>query len=216
MARIARVVLPGVVHHITQRGVRSMDIFYHDKDRMEYLYLLNRQAERVGLQFVAYCLMTNHIHLLVVPSNEDSLRSGIGEAHRLYTRYINFREKTRGHLFQERFFSCPLDDPHFISAARYVERNPVRGKICKRAEEYQWSSAQYHLGILKKDPLIKLKYKGIASQKEWKNFLKTEPYGVKKMKLHFRTGRPLGSERFVDQAELLTGRELKKKKPGPK
>ena len=144
MARIARVVLPGVVHHITQRGVRSMDIFIHDKDRMEYLSLLSRQAERVGLQFVAYCLMSNHIHLLVIPSNENSLRLGIGEAHRLYTRYINFRDKTRGHLFQERFFSCPLDDNHFISAARYVERNPVRAKICKKAESMTTGSPNPH------------------------------------------------------------------------
>ena len=216
MARIARVVLPGVVHHITQRGVRSMDIFIHDKDRMEYLSLLSRQAERVGLQFVAYCLMSNHIHLLVIPSNENSLRLGIGEAHRLYTRYINFRDKTRGHLFQERFFSCPLDDNHFISAARYVERNPVRANICKKADEYQWSSAQYHLGIIIKDPLIKSKYEGVAPEQEWKKFLKKEPYGVKMMKVHFRTGRPLGSELFVDRAEALTDRELKKKKPGPK
>ena len=78
MARLARVVLPGVVHHVTQRGVRSMDIFYHDKDRKEYLFLLNQQTQKVGLRFVAYCLMTNHVHLLVIPSKEDSLKLGIG------------------------------------------------------------------------------------------------------------------------------------------
>jgi putative transposase len=98
--------------------------------------------------------MTNHVHLLVIPSSEQSLRLGIGEAHRVYTRYINFREQTRGHLFQERFFSCPFGDPHFISAARYVERNPVRAKICKTAENYRWSSAKYHTGISKRDPRI--------------------------------------------------------------
>ncbi len=84
-----------------------MDIFYSDKDRKEYLFLLNQQAERAGLKFVSYCLMMNHIHLLVIPYREDSLRCGIGEANRLYTRYINFKEKTRGYLFQGRFFSCP-------------------------------------------------------------------------------------------------------------
>ena len=132
MARLARVVLPGVVHHVTQRGVRSMDIFYHDKDRKEYLFLLNQQTQKVGLRFVAYCLMTNHVHLLVIPSKEDSLKLGIGEAHRLYTRYINFKESAPGRLFLERIFSCPLDDPHFISAARDVKPNPVCAKICKR------------------------------------------------------------------------------------
>ena len=165
---------------------------------------------------MAYCLITNHVHLLVIPPKEDSLRLGIGEAHRLYTRYFNFRERTRGHLFQERFFSCPLDDPHFISAARYVKRNPVRAKICKKVEEYGWSSTRYHLGIQKRNPLIKSRYEGVASEKEWLQFLKKETYGVKTMNVHFRTGRPLGSELFMDKAEALTGRELRPKKWGPK
>jgi len=90
MGRLARVVLPGVVHHITQRGVRSMDIFFEDEDRKIYISLLKDQGDRVGLKYISYCLMTNHIHLLVIPSVEDSLRRGIGEAHRLYTRHINF------------------------------------------------------------------------------------------------------------------------------
>jgi len=215
MARLARVVLPGVVHHITQRGVRSMDIFIHDEDRREYLSLLNQQAERVGLRFVAYCLMTNHVHLLVIPSKEDSLRLGIGEAHRLYTRYVNFREKTRGHLFQERFFSCPMDHLHFTAAARYVERNPVRAKLCKHAEEYCWSSAKYHLGITEENILIRSKYEGIGSKKEWGRLLQSDPERLKKMRIHFRTGRPLGSEDFLIRAESKTGRKLKPKKPGP-
>ena len=214
MARMARVVLPGIVHHITQRGVRSMNIFYQDKDRKEYLYLLNQQAERVGMQFVAYCLMTNHIHLLVIPQKEDSLRLGIGEAHRLYTRYINFREKTRGHLFQGRYFSCPMDDPYFITAARYVERNPVRAKLCKTADAYLWSSARYHTGVIKKDLLIKSKYEGVCAQKEWKKFLKSEPIGINTIKINFRTGRPLGTDDFLKQAEIQTGRKLFPKKPG--
>lgn len=208
MSRIARVVLPGVVHHVTQRGVRSMDVFYRDKDRQEYLFLLNQQAERCGLRFVAYCLMTNHVHLLVIPEREDSLRLGIGEAHRLYTRYINFREKTRGYLFQGRFFSCPMDNPYFIAAARYVERNPVRAKICKFAGDYIWSSARFHLGQTRKDSLIKTRYEGIGSVSEWTKFLKSEPRLIKKMKTNFRTGRPIGSKEFLKEAEAKTGREL--------
>ncbi len=208
MARLAIVVLPGVVHHVTQRGVRSMDIFYSDRDRKKYLFLLNQQAEKAGLKYVSYCLMTNHVHLLVIPTTEVSLRHGIGEANRLYTRYINFREKTRGYLFQGRFFSCPMDDPYFIAAARYVERNPVRAKICKSAEEYQWSSARYHLGLSKKNPLIKSQYEGIGTVSEWRKFLKSEPREIKLMKVSFRTGRPIGSEAFLKQSELTTGRDL--------
>ena len=99
MSRLARVVFPGVVNHVTQRSVRSMDVFDEDNDRKIYLSLLKTHGYKVGLQYVGYCLMTNHIHLLVIPSDEDSLRRGIGEAHRLYTRHINFKTKTRGHLF---------------------------------------------------------------------------------------------------------------------
>jgi putative transposase len=214
MTRLARVVLPGVVHHIAQRGVRSMDIFYRDKDRKEYLFLMNQQAERCGLHFVGYCLMTNHVHLLVIPEREDSLRLGIGEAHRLYTRYINFIEKTRGYLFQGRFFSCPMDDSYFIAAARYVERNPVRAKICESAGDYQWSSARYHLGKIKKDPIIKSRYEGIGSVSEWGKFLKSEPRLINMMKVNFRTGRPLGTNEFLKEAEALTGRDLIPKKGG--
>jgi len=113
------------------------------------LFLLNQQDEKAGLRYVAYCLMTNHVHLLVIPYKEDSLRWGIGEANRLYTRYINFREQTRGYLFQGRFFSSPMDNAYFTAAARYVERNPVRTKICKSAADNSWSSARYHLGKIK-------------------------------------------------------------------
>ena len=214
MGRLARVVLPGVVHHVTQRGVRSMDIFFEDKDRNVYLSLLGEQGDKAGLDFVGYCLMTNHVHILVVPSDEESLRRGIGEAHRLYTRHINFKTKTRGHLFQGRFFSCPLDTSHFLAAARYVERNPVRAKICKQAEEYKWSSANYHLGLKKSDPLIQRKYKGIGRPKEWAKWLESDPPDINELRHYFRVGRLYGGETFIKQAELVTGRSLFLKKAG--
>ena len=214
MGRLARVVLPGVIHHVTQRGVRSMDIFFKDEDRLEYFSLLKEQTSRVGLEFVGYCLMTNHIHLLVIPSEEDSLRRGIGEAHRLYTRYINFRTRTRGHLLQGRFFSCPMDDSHFLAAARYVERNPVRAQITKRAEDYSWSSARFHLGIVKNDALIERKYKGIGNPMEWEKWLQSDPSDIGILRHHFRVGRPLGSEAFLMKAELDTGRTLIPRKSG--
>ncbi len=214
MARLARVVLPGVVHHITQRGVRSMDIFFDDEDRKGYLSFLKGQGDRTGLEFIGYCLMTNHIHLLVIPSDDESLRKGIGETHRLYTRHINFKTRTRGHLFQGRFFSCPLDTSHFLSAARYIERNPVRAKICKQASEFQWSSACYHLGLSKTDPLIKKKYKGIGKPQEWAIWLESDPPDLKELRYYFRVGRPLGGGSFIKQAELTTGRSLFPKKPG--
>ena len=117
MSRLARGVLPGVVHHVTKRGVRSMDIFFEDKDRTCSISILNEQGNRVGLEHIGYCLMSNHIHLLVIPSDEESLRRGFGEAHRLYTRYMNSKTKTRGHLFQRRFFSCLLNVSHYLAAS---------------------------------------------------------------------------------------------------
>ena len=121
MARLARVVLPGVPHHVTQKGVRSMEIFSSDEDRRAYLSLLNEHGAKAGLKFLSYCLMNNHVHLLVIPQHEKSLREGIGETHKRYSRLVNFREQVRGHLFQERFFSCPLDLAHLSAAARNVD-----------------------------------------------------------------------------------------------
>jgi len=92
MARLARVVVSGLLHHITQRGVRRMDVFFSDEDRTKYLRNLAEQGERFGVSYLAWCLMTNHVHLIAIPQQEQSLARGVGEAHRRYTRYINFRE----------------------------------------------------------------------------------------------------------------------------
>ncbi len=116
MARLARVVLPGIPHHITQRGVRSMIIFSDDEDKQYYLDLLKSASVEHGFEVISYCLMSNHVHLLVIPEKEGSLRNGIGMVHRHYSRMVNVREKTRGYLFQGRFFSCPLDDAHLSAA----------------------------------------------------------------------------------------------------
>ena len=121
MARMKRVVVPGYPHHIVQRGVRSMDIFFEEQDRVEYLNLLRRQGDRFGVQFLTYCLMSNHVHLLAIPKHPDSLARAVGEAHRLYTRMINFRERVRGYLFQGRFSSCPFStDTYLLSAVQRI------------------------------------------------------------------------------------------------
>lgn len=151
---MARVVIPGVPHHVTQRGVRSMDVFFDDEDRRAYLRLLSEQAQMHGVRFLAYCLMTNHVHLIAVPKTQQSLARAIGEAHRRYTRRINFRQGVRGYLFQGRFFSCPLDEYYLLAATRYAERNPVRAKRVRRPWNWPWSSAAYHVGRRKTDPLV--------------------------------------------------------------
>ena len=215
MPRIARVVVPNYPHHVTQRGVRRMDVFFSDEDRTTYLALLAEQGGRYGIQFLAWCLMTNHVHLIVVPFHEHSLSKGIGEAHKRYTRSINFCEGTRGYLFQGRFFSCPLEVDRLLFAVRYVLRNPVRAGLVAEPWDYQWSSARWAMGLMEKDPLVH-SLGPLAEIDDWKGFLSSQPDGIEELRLHTRTGRPLGGESFVNLAETLTGRFLRKRKPGPK
>ena len=170
MARIARVVLLGHPHHITQRGVRSMEVFRSRLDYAEYVRLLGDQSARAGLRVFSWCLMPNHVHLVVVPERESSLARGIGEAHRLFTRAVNFREQVRGHLFQERFFSCPLDEGHFVAAMRYVERNPVRAGLAESAWDYEWSSAGFHVDEGRTDPLVRERWP-FGLDLEWRSLL---------------------------------------------
>ena len=142
MAKMARVEVVGFPHHVIQRGNRRQNVFFKDSDKQEYLKILSLQADLFGMKVWAYCLMDNHVHLIVVPEREGSLTRTIGEAHRLYTRMVNFREGWRGYLWQGRFSSFPLDSDYLYHCVRYVERNSVRAGMVRRAEEYPFSSAK--------------------------------------------------------------------------
>ena len=215
MSRIARVVLPDYPHRVTQRGVRSTRVFFSNRDRAEYLRLLSEQAPRHGLKVLSYCLMTNHIHLIVVPETAEGLARGIGETHKRYTRYVNFRQGVRGYLFQGRFFSCPLDGRHLVAAARYAERNPVRAGMVKRAWEYRWSSAAYDVGLVERDPLLTgRELYQLVGAKDWRMLLARAPEESAAVRRATCTGRPCGDKRFLRRAEKLTGRCLHPLKPG--
>lgn len=213
MARLARVVLPDYPHHITQRGVRSLPVFFSDDDRYKYLRFLKEQGERFGIRFIAYCLMTNHVHLIAIPEEESSLARGIGEAHRKYTRMINFRNRVRGYLFQGRFYSCPLDQSYLYAAVRYVESNPVRAKIVKYAWDYKWSSAAYHMGMTKSDILV-TDTDILKDIDNWRMFLLGTEKDLDVLRQKTRTGRPCGDSGFLAQAERLTKRFLRPRKAG--
>src|SRR3990170_2916131 len=129
MARIARIVAANIPHHITQRGNRRQKTFFQGQDYRLYLNLMAEWCSHHNVAVWAYCLMPNHVHLIAVPKAEDGLRRAIGEAHRRYTRYVNFREGWRGHLWQGRFASFVMDESYFLTAVRYVELNPVRAKL---------------------------------------------------------------------------------------
>jgi len=138
-------VVPGLPHHITQRGNRRQQTFFCQEDYAAYLELLADWGGERGVEVWAYCLMPNHVHLIAVPGSEDGLGRAIGEAHRRYTRRINIREKWRGYLWQGRFACFVMDEPYLLAAARYVELNPVRAGLVADAAEWPWSSARAHL-----------------------------------------------------------------------
>jgi len=215
MARMARVVIPTIPHHITQRGVRRMETFFDDEDYEMYLSLLREWCLSSGIEIWAYCLMPNHVHLIAVPESEKSLAHGIGEAHRRYTRFINFKKSWKGYLWQGRFASFPMDEAYLLNSVRYVELNPVRAKLVAKAEDYRWSSARAHLNG---DDDMVVKVKPMLDRVEsWAELLASgDQAAFDELRMHERTGRPLGQDSFVDRMSLLAGRTLGRKKPGPK
>jgi len=172
-------------------------------------------CKRHEVEIMAWCLMPNHVHLIAIPQMETSLARAIGEAHRRYTRMINFRQKWRGHLWQERFASFPMDEAHLLAAARYIEMNPVAAGLVKSPEAYRWSSVHAHMNgqddiLTRVAPLLEM-------VGDWQEFLKL-PDGeeAQKIEQHKRTGRPLGEDGFVTRLENRLERVLRPQKPDPK
>ena len=147
MPRDRRIVLPGVPHHITQRGVRQSNIFVDTADRLLYSELLLEACEKHHLSIHSFTWMTNHVHIVAVPQCEDSLEKVFRRTHAQYAQRFNKKYELRGYLWQDRFFSCPMDEGHYWAAIRYVERNPIRAGMVRRAEDYRWSSARVHCGL---------------------------------------------------------------------
>jgi putative transposase len=227
MARFARIVIPHVAHHITQRGNRRLPVFFNDGDRGEYLRLLSSACAASETRCLAWCLMDNHVHLILVPASADGLRAALGEAHRRYTRRVNFREGWRGYLFQGRFASYPMDDAHLVAAVRYVENNPVAARIVARAEDWRWSSARSHLAgkRVADDPLTDVAALG-AHVRNWRALLRHGaelgdfgPAGEElagAIETRLRTGRPLAAEKWLMAQEAALGRRLRPLRRGPK
>lgn len=153
MARLARIVVPNVPYHVTQRGNRRERTFFEDADYKRYRTMLGEAARRSGSQVWAYCLMPNHVHLIVVPADADGLRRTFADAHRRYTGLINARHQWTGHLWQGRFGAVAMDEAHLFAAVRYVALNPVRAGLVERAVDWPWSSVGAHLARTD-DPLV--------------------------------------------------------------
>lgn len=216
MPRAARIVIPGIPHHIIQRGNRRQRVFFDDENRRFYLGLLAKYGKKYGIDYLAYCLMGNHVHLVAVPSHEISLAKGIGDAHKAYTRVINERQEWTGYLWQGRFISFPMEESYLYPAFRYVEMNPVRAKLVQRPEEYRWSSARFHI-FSEKDTLVS--NSSFADMiGDWAKFLSEveKGSGSEIFREHISSGLPLGGDAFIKKLEAMTGLILKKRKRGPK
>jgi putative transposase len=213
---MARAVAPGIPHHVTQRGNRRQQTFFNDEDYLAYLELMSEWCGKYQVVIWAYCLMPNHIHLIAVPKTKDGLNLAIGEAHRRYTRRINFREGWRGHLWQGRFSSFVMDERYLLACTRYVELNPVRVGLVRKPEAWPWSSAGAHIKG-KDDLLVETKPLCETVNKSWKQFLAVDAQEseMELFRKHERTGRPLGGVSFIDKVELLLNRRLRPQKPGP-
>ena len=219
MARLARVVVPGIPYHVTHRGNRRQDIFFSPADRQVYRAWLTEYGAEFGLEVWAYCLMSNHVHLLVVPRRGDSLARAIGQTHMRHARRINAAGGWSGHLWEHRFFSTALDDGHLWAAARYIERNPVRAGLVAQAEDYPWSSARGHV-LGERDPLLS-PCRPFPNEREvgdWAAWLAATPDERMEdvIRRNTRTGRPCGSESFVSGIGQLLGRVLTLQKRGRK
>jgi putative transposase len=216
MARLARVVAAGLPHHVTQRGNRRQPVFFGDDDYETYRELLAEGCRAAGVAVWAYCLMPNHVHLILVPKDADGLRAALGETHRRYTRHVNLRKGWRGYLWQGRFASFPMDESHLLACARYDELNPVRARLARRPRDWRWSSARAHLAgaddeLVTTRPLLDL-------VDDWREFLRGGLSAAEReaIRAHERTGRPLGDKRFTARLEKRLGRTLARQKPGPK
>lgn len=190
MPRAARIIVPGVAHHVTQRGNRQQRIFFNDDDRRAYLQMMARALKRSDTRCLAWCLMDNHIHLMLVPQNEDGLRAPLSSVHTTYAQRLNQREKMSGHLFQGRYASYPMDDRHMMVAARYIENNPVSAGIVATAEEWRWSSARAHIDR-RDDGLTDWNVLG-RHIPNWRAILADGLEAGSLVDLHLKTGRPLG------------------------
>lgn len=211
MPRVARLVIPGVPHHVTQRGNNRETVFFEEEDRRCYLDRLRENADRYGLTVWAYCLMPNHVHIVGTPGDEESLAKAVGRTNFRYAQYLNRRLRRSGHVWQNRFYSCALEEVHLWRAIRYVERNPVRARMVRVPWRYPWSSAAAHVGASDGGGLLDLNaWREAWKASRWRAQLcesNEEQEAVVRRRTY--TGRPWGTEPFLDRLERRLERRVR-------
>lgn len=217
MPRFARVVFPGVPHHVTQRGNHRQAVFFCRGDGIRYLELLREHATRQRVVVVAYCLMPNHVHLVLVPGTADGLNAVLKPVHGQIAQRVNRMRDQSGHLWQGRFFSSPLDAAYLRNAVRYVELNPVRANMVARAESYVWSSAAAHCGLAKdlvveRTPTLP----ALAGIEDWSKWLRKgiSAEALQELRKNASQNLPCGSEEFIQELETRAGRTFRYRAAG--
>ena len=208
MPRVGRTVIPGLPHHVTQRGNRGQRVFQEDGDWRWYLQLITAAAAASGTEIWAYCLMPNHVHFVATPSTEDGLRRTFAKPHQRYTQMVNQRNGWTGHLWQGRFNSSVMDERHLMAAVRYVSLNPVRAGLVRRAEDWVWSSARAHLagvddGVVHVTPML-------SRVEDFGGYLDAadDPKAIEALRSSYATGRPVGAADWIKALERQTGKTL--------
>jgi len=193
-----------------------MDVFCDDEDRRTFLEILEHLAPKNQITVHAWCLMSNHIHLIVTPATQEGMGRLFRDVNGRYARYFNRKTGGSGALWQSRFYSCVMDDTHVFRAIRYVLMNPVEAGLVRKSVEYPWSSAGFQFALREKDPLVKqpLDRKSLEalqslSRLNWEKEKKQQETCI-------QSGLPYGDDAFINRLEKETGRKLRYQKPGPK
>jgi putative transposase len=217
MARLARYVIPGVPHHVTQRGNGRQKTFFEEADYAAYRDLLATHCAAHGVAVWSWVLMPNHVHLILVPEHVDALRAALAKVHRAYAGRIHARERRTGHFWQGRFGCVAMDEPHLLAALRYVALNPVRAKLTGRAQDWRWSSVHALLDPARGDGLTDTA-PVLDRVPDFAGLLESgEDAGLSAaLRRSESTGRPLGSSAFLDRVATILGRDPKPAKRGPK
>ena len=210
MSRIARIVGTGYPHHIFQRGNNRERVFMNLRDYEKYLSFLSKYSEEKKAVVLAYCLMPNHIHLLVRPSEVEALPKMMQGITLCYSKYFNGENGRTGRLWECRYHSTVVDEDSYLwTVSKYIENNPVRAGIVKRPEDYLYSSAKAHL-IGRKDPLLKEPLFDKSQLNEYRRFIRSEEDKkiIEEIRKQTRLGKPLGDGGFLKTLSENLGRSL--------
>ena len=211
MARFARVIAVNVPHHVTQRGNARRFLLDTDADRMVYLDQLRHHAQQEQLSLLGYCLMSNHVHLIVIPRKPEALAVAMKQTHGRYASYWNARHVSSGHAWQGRFYSCPLDESYLWAALRYAELNPVRAGLVAEPEAWPWSSATAHCGTAQPDGVLDMEmWRERWNEATWREYLAARDTEEENAAIRqcTHTGRPLGTPEFIEGLEKSMQRQL--------